>query len=46
MGFATFGALATLAFVLVVRLHQQWLTWALPREEPSMEIDGPVVAAE
>jgi NNP family nitrate/nitrite transporter-like MFS transporter len=46
MGFATFGALATLAFVLVVTLHQQWLAWALPRESASLEIGGSVVAAE
>ncbi len=46
MGFATFGVLATLAFVLVVTLHQQWLGWALPREEASLEMDGSVVATE
>jgi hypothetical protein len=25
-------------------LHQQWLVWALPHEEASMELDGSVVA--
>src|SRR5579859_8197909 len=29
MGFATFGALAACAFLLVAALHQQWLAWAL-----------------
>jgi MFS transporter, NNP family, nitrate/nitrite transporter len=28
LGFATFGVLATLAFLLVVGLHQRWLAWA------------------
>jgi NNP family nitrate/nitrite transporter-like MFS transporter len=46
MGFATFGALATLAFILVATLHQQWLGWALPREGAALELDGSVVAAE
>ncbi len=31
-GFATFGSLAALAFVLVAVLHRQWLSWALPSE--------------
>lgn len=30
MGFATFGGIAALAFVLVVVLRQQWLMWAMP----------------
>ena len=42
MGFATFGALATLAFILVATLHQQWLAWALPREGAALELDGSV----
>src|SRR5580692_11273877 len=46
MGFATFGALATLAFILVATLHQQWLAWALPREGAGLELDGSVMAAE
>ncbi|HEY2591245.1 MAG TPA: MFS transporter [Steroidobacteraceae bacterium] len=32
LGFTTFGVLATLAFLLVLGLHQQWLAWALPSE--------------
>jgi MFS transporter, NNP family, nitrate/nitrite transporter len=32
LGFVTFGVLATLAFLLVLGLNQQWLAWALPRE--------------
>jgi NNP family nitrate/nitrite transporter-like MFS transporter len=46
MGFATFGTLATLAFVLVAALHQQWLAWALPREEATLEFETSVVHAE
>jgi NNP family nitrate/nitrite transporter-like MFS transporter len=30
LGFATFGILATLAFVAVVILHRQWLVWSAP----------------
>ena len=30
LGFATFGVLAAVAFVLVATLQRQWLTWALP----------------
>jgi len=32
MGFATFGAIAALAFVLVVAHRAHWLTWALPHD--------------
>ena len=32
MGFATFGALAALAFLLVVALRTRWMSWALPAE--------------
>jgi MFS transporter, NNP family, nitrate/nitrite transporter len=46
MGFATFGALAILAFILVASLQQQWLAWALPRAESSLELDPSVAAAE
>ena len=46
MGFATFGTLATLAFIFVGALHQQWLTWALPREEAALEFDTSVAPAE
>src|SRR2546426_552499 len=31
LGFATFGGLAALAFVLVGALHQQWASWAVPQ---------------
>src|SRR6266481_1044672 len=30
LGFATFGVLAAVAFILVATLQRQWLTWALP----------------
>jgi MFS transporter, NNP family, nitrate/nitrite transporter len=46
MGFATFGVLATLAFVLVAALHQQWLAWALPREQEVLEFNTSVAPAE
>jgi NNP family nitrate/nitrite transporter-like MFS transporter len=45
LGFATFGVLAALAFILVATLHRQWLTWALP-SEAAVEIDGAVAMAE
>jgi MFS transporter, NNP family, nitrate/nitrite transporter len=32
MGFATFGAIAALAFVLVAAHRARWLVWALPQE--------------
>jgi NNP family nitrate/nitrite transporter-like MFS transporter len=32
LGFATFGVLAAVAFVIVAALHRQWLRWALPAE--------------
>jgi len=32
LGFFTFGALAALAFCLVLGLNRQWLLWALPGE--------------
>jgi NNP family nitrate/nitrite transporter-like MFS transporter len=44
-GFATFGVLAGLAFVVVIALHQRWLAWALPRE-PAATLDARVVPAE
>ena len=46
MGFATFGALAILAFILVASLQQQWLAWALPQTESSLELNGSVAPAE
>ena len=38
MGFATFGGIAALAFVLVAVLRQQWLVWAMPG---NAEVDLP-----
>jgi NNP family nitrate/nitrite transporter-like MFS transporter len=46
MGFATFGTLALLAFVFIAALHQQWLTWSLPREDVTLEFDTSVAHAE
>jgi NNP family nitrate/nitrite transporter-like MFS transporter len=43
LGFATFGVLAAIAFVLVATLQRQWLTWALPGEA-EMGIDGAMPA--
>ncbi len=31
-GFATFGVIAALAFVVVATLQRRWVTWALPRD--------------
>ena len=45
LGFATFGVLAALAFVLVAALHRQWLSWALPNEA-ALELEAPVALAE
>ena len=45
LGFVTFGALAALAFVLVVTLHQQWLAWALPGET-DLDLDNSLAHAE
>ena len=36
LGFITFGALAALAFALLVALQQQWLAWAIPGEVRSV----------
>jgi len=33
LGFATFGVLATIAFVLVGTLHRQWLGWSAPAKQ-------------
>lgn len=32
LGFAVFGALAALAFLLVLTLRERWLVWALPQD--------------
>ena len=45
LGFATFGTLAALAFVLVGLLHRQWLAWSLPQRTAGLEL-GSVVHAE
>jgi NNP family nitrate/nitrite transporter-like MFS transporter len=42
MGFATFGAIAALAFVLVVALRTRWLEWAMP--EPAAVVQEAAVA--
>jgi NNP family nitrate/nitrite transporter-like MFS transporter len=46
MGFVTFGVLAAVAFTLVAVLHQQWLAWALPREQATLELSASVAPAE
>jgi NNP family nitrate/nitrite transporter-like MFS transporter len=46
LGFATFGTLAALAFVLVGILHRQWLAWSLPQTTAGLELDGSVMHAE
>jgi NNP family nitrate/nitrite transporter-like MFS transporter len=43
LGFTTFGVLATLAFLLVLGLHEKWLAWALP-SEPGRRRSGIVEA--
>jgi MFS transporter, NNP family, nitrate/nitrite transporter len=45
LGFATFGVLAAIAFILVATLHRQWLAWALPADS-RMGLDGAVAMAE
>jgi NNP family nitrate/nitrite transporter-like MFS transporter len=45
LGFAVFGGLAALAFVLVGTLQRQWLTWALPKNI-ELRIDVPIAQAE
>jgi len=45
LGFATFGVLAALAFVLVAALQRQWLAWALP-SATNIAMDGAVAIAE
>jgi NNP family nitrate/nitrite transporter-like MFS transporter len=45
LGFATFGVLAGLAFLLVALLHQQWLAWALPGQSEA-PLEAPLAAAE
>jgi len=45
LGFATFGVLAALAFILVLTLQRQWLTWALP-SATTVAMDGAVAIAD
>jgi NNP family nitrate/nitrite transporter-like MFS transporter len=45
LGFATFGILAAVAFILVATLHRQWLAWALPAEA-NLGLEGQVALAE
>ena len=45
LGFATFGLLAALAFMLVGALHQQWLTWSIPADS-DLGLDTPMARAE
>jgi len=45
LGFATFGVLAAVAFVLVATLQRQWLAWALP-SATDVGIEGAVAMAE
>jgi nitrate/nitrite transporter NarK len=45
VGFAVFAALATVAFVLVLVLHDRWLGWALPGTVEAI-LDGPIVESE
>jgi MFS transporter, NNP family, nitrate/nitrite transporter len=45
LGFATFGVLAAVAFVLVATLQRQWLAWALP-SQVDVGIDGAIAVAE
>ncbi|HTH61654.1 MAG TPA: MFS transporter [Paraburkholderia sp.] len=42
MGFATFGAIAALAFVLVAALRTRWLEWAMP--EPVAAVQDAVTS--
>src|SRR6202012_2652033 len=45
LGFATFGVLAAVAFVLVATLQRQWLAWALT-SQANVGLDGAVAIAE
>ncbi|MDE1179818.1 MFS transporter [Paraburkholderia sp.] len=48
MGFATFGGIAAVAFVLVVLHRTRWLEWALPNEVsmPREALQGATVRAD
>jgi NNP family nitrate/nitrite transporter-like MFS transporter len=45
LGFAVFGGLAALAFVLVGTLQRQWLAWALPKDV-ELHMVAPIAQAE
>ncbi len=45
LGFAVFGALAALAFVLVVTLRERWLVWALP-QDASARLEVPAASGK
>jgi len=45
LGFATFGVLAAVAFVLVATLQRQWLAWALTSQR-GVGLEGAVAIAE
>lgn len=44
LGFATFGVLATIAFVLLGVLHRQWLSWSSP-DDSALGFDASVAPA-
>ena len=49
MGFATFGGIAAIAFLLVVMHRTQWLTWAMPQQDAHASPDrvqGAIVQAD
>lgn len=45
LGFVTFGALAALAFLLVLGLQRPWLAWALPGEA-ALQVGGNMARAD
>ena len=45
LGFATFGVLSAVAFLLIGALHRQWLAWALPAGS-DLTMDAPMAPAE
>ncbi|PLZ03908.1 MFS transporter [Burkholderia sp. WAC0059] len=46
MGFATFGGIAAVAFVLVVALRARWLEWALPAVQEALAPASTAVRAD
>src|SRR6266403_539081 len=45
LGFATFGVLAAVAFILVATLHRQWLAWSAP-EMTGLTLDAAIARAD